>query len=496
MTDDRPAEYLAGLVRELCKLPKETEWVELKMNDAEPQAVGEYISALSNSAALAGKAFAYLLWGVADDDHSIVGTRFAPRAAKVGNEEMENWLLRLLTPKIHFGFFEVKVDGQRVVLLEIERAFRHPVQFQGQELIRVGSYKKKLKDFPEKERALWRIFDRVPFEDGIATERIPDDEVLRLLDYPGYFELLRRPLPENRHGILEALVEDSLIRSCEAGGWSITNLGALLFAKRLDDFRLLRRKALRVVQYRGVNRVATLKEQAGAKGYASGFEDQVSFINGLLPSSEVIEQALRKTVPMFPEPAVRELVANALIHQDLFATGVGPLVEIFEDRIEITNPGAPLVDTQRFVDTPPRSRNESLASLMRRIGICEERGSGWDKVVFQTELYQLPAPLAEAIDDHTRVVLFASKPLSKMDKADRVRAVYLHACLRYVNREHLTNTSVRQRFGIEPRNIATASRLIREAVEAGAILPYDPRAAPKNMRYVPHWASLRRTLLT
>ena len=98
---------------------------------------------------------------------------------------------------------------------------------------------------------------------------------------------------------------------------------------------------------------------------------------------------------MFPELAVRELVANALIHQDFFVTGAGPMVEIFDDRIEITNPGEPLVDTQRFVDTPPRSRNEALASLMRRFRICEERGSGIDKVVLQVELFQLPAPLFE-----------------------------------------------------------------------------------------------------
>src|SRR5262249_18790747 len=158
-----------------------------------------------------------------------VGTSFEPRAARVGNEELENWLLRLLSPKVHFRFFEVAVGGQRVVLLEIARAFRHPVQFQGQEFIRVGSYKKRLKDFPEKERALWRIFDRTPFEDGIAVERVRDDEVLRLLDYPAYFDLLKRPLPENREGILKALGEDSLIRSCDAGGWNITNLGAILF---------------------------------------------------------------------------------------------------------------------------------------------------------------------------------------------------------------------------------------------------------------------------
>lgn len=492
MTTDRPAEYLVSLVRELRRLPQETEWAEFKVNKADPQEVGEDISALANSAALVGKASAYLVWGVTDTDHAIVGTSFAPRAAKVGNEELENWLLRLLTPKIHFRFFEVTVDGLPVVLLEIERAFRHPVQFQGQEFIRVGSYKKRLKDFPEKERALWRIFDSTPFEDGVAAERVGDEEVLRLLDYPAYFDLLKRPLPENRDGILKALAEDSLICPCDAGGWNITNLGAILFAKRLEEFHSLRRKAMRVIQYRGTSRVATLKEQVGAKGYACGFEGLIAFINGLLPANEVIEQALRKTVPRFPELAVRELVVNALIHQDFFVTGVGPMVEIFDDRIEITNPGTPLVDTQRFVDTPPRSRNEALASLMRRFGICEERGSGWDRVVFQTELYQLPAPLPEATKDHTRVVLFAPRPLSKMDKDDRVRAVYLHACLRYVNREYLTNASVRERFGIEPQNIAAASRLIREAIEAGAVVPYDPTAGPKFMRYVPYWAAPHR----
>ena len=50
MTSDRPAEYLASLVRELCALPRETEWVELKVNEAEPQGIGEYISALANAA--------------------------------------------------------------------------------------------------------------------------------------------------------------------------------------------------------------------------------------------------------------------------------------------------------------------------------------------------------------------------------------------------------------------------------------------------------------
>ena len=496
MMMDRPVEYLVGLVRELCTLSAETEWVEFKVDRHEPEEIGEYISALANSAALAGKAFAHVVWGVADENHAVVGTHFKPNAEKVGNEELESWLLRLLAPKLHFRFHEVSVDGRAVVLLEIGRAFRHPVKFKGQEYIRVGSYKKKLKDFPEKERALWRVFDQTPFEDGITAERVPDDGVLRMLDYPAYFELLRRPLPADREGILDGLAGDDLIHRCDAGGWNVTNLGSVLFAKRLEDLRALRRKAIRVIQYRGNSRIETLREHVGTKGYASGFEGLIGFINGLLPSSEVIEQALRRTVPRFPEPAVRELVANALIHQDFFVTGAGPMVEIFEDRIEITNPGASLVDTRRLVDSPPRSRNEAVASLMRRIGICEERGSGWDKVVFQSEFYQLPAPLAEVVEDHTRVVLFGPRALSRMDRVERVRAVYFHACLRYVNGDYLTNTSLRQRFGIDARNSARASRLIAEAIGAGAIVPDDPSAGPKFMRYVPEWANPGRRVGT
>ncbi|HJX11333.1 MAG TPA: ATP-binding protein, partial [Candidatus Binatia bacterium] len=175
MTTDRSAEYLTGLVRELCKQPAETEWLEFKHNNFDPQEIGEYLSALANSAALCGKANAYLVWGIEDGTHAIVGTTFTPANAKVGAEELENWLLRLLAPKIHFRFYSVEIDGLAVVLLEIGRAFRHPVQFQNQEFIRVGSYKKKLNDFPEKERELWRIFDQAPFEDGVAAERISSE---------------------------------------------------------------------------------------------------------------------------------------------------------------------------------------------------------------------------------------------------------------------------------------------------------------------------------
>lgn len=431
---------------------------------------------------------AWLVWGVSNDTHEVIGTTFNPTAAKVGNEELESWLLRLLSPKINFRFYRFQAEGKPVVLLEISAAFRHPVQFKGTEFIRVGSYKKKLKDFPEKERELWRVFDRTPFEKEIAAENIAAEEVLRLLDYPAYFDLLSLPLPEGRDGILSALAADDMIAPGKGGKWNITNLGAVLFAKRLADFRTLARKAVRVVLYKGENRVKTVREQEGSKGYAAGFEGLIGFVTNLLPSNEVIGQALRKQVPMFPELAIRELVANAIIHQEFHLTGTGPMVEIFAGRMEITNPGLPLVQTDRFLDSPPRSRNEALASFMRRIGVCEERGSGVDKVVIQTEVFQLPAPLFEATDEHTRVVLFAHREFKAMDKTDRIRAAYLHACLRYVQRDYMTNTSLRERFGIDEKNSSMASRIIKDAVEAGLIRCHDETVGSRARKYLPRWA--------
>jgi predicted HTH transcriptional regulator len=299
-----------------------------------------------------------VVWGVDSKTHAVIGTDFRPSLAKVGNEELENWLLRLLSPKINFRFYTIHHEGLPVVLMEISAAFRHPVQFKGTEFIRVGTYKKKLKDFPEKERELWRAFDKTPFEKGVAAENVAAEEVLRLIDYPAYFNLLELPLSENRDNILSALADDGMIVLGEGGKWNITNMGAILFAKRLSDFGILARKAVRVIHYRDKSRLQTVREEVWNKGYATGFEGLMEYVAHLLPSNEVIGRALRKQVLMLPELAIRELVANAIVHQDFHLTGTGPTLEIFVDRMEITNPGLPLVQTDRFLDSPPRSRNE------------------------------------------------------------------------------------------------------------------------------------------
>jgi ATP-dependent DNA helicase RecG len=474
----------------LLSLPDETEWVEFKHNNADPDRIGEYLSALSNSAVLHDQQRAWMLWGVRNGDHAVVGTTFKPRRTKVGNQDLEGWLSTKVFPRLDFRIHEFEdASGAPVVMFEIFPCWHTPVRFGDTEFIRVGSTQRRLKDYPEKERQLWERFRRTPFEKAICLDNATGQRVLELIDYPGLFDLLGIPLPEGRAAILEKLVQERVILAGATDRFHITNLGGILFAKKLAEFETLARKAVRVVVYRGRNRVEGLREHVGTKGYATGFEEVVRYINEQLPSNEVLGQAFRREFRMFPEVAIRELVANALIHQDFTITGDGPKVEIFSDRVEITNPGRPLIDTLRFVDEPPQSRNEALASLMRRMHICEERGSGIDKTLFEIEVHQLPAPDFRVTDHHTVAVLFAAMPLDRMDKRDRVRACYLHACLKQVSNEEMTNESLRKRLDISDKDYPKASRIIREAIEANRVKPHDPNnRSRKHAKYLPFWA--------
>lgn len=477
-----------ALVDELRAQPDETPWLEFKLNNYDPDVIGRRCSALSNSARIEGRDCAYMLWGIADGTHEVVGTTFRPDAEKVGGQVLLLWLANRLQPSPAFNFRTIEHPAGRVVLLEIPAAPGAPVCFQNVPFIRIGSATPKLMDFPERYQQLIEALRPYRWEHGIARQYASGDDVLALLDYSQYFRLTNQPLPDNRLGIFDKLEADRLIVRDVGQHWNITHLGAILFANRLGDFDAsLARKAVRFVAYAGKNRAATVTHRLdGQKGYAVGFEGLVGFINGLLPRNEHIGQALRVVHPLFPELAIRELVANALIHQDMTVTGAGPQIELFVDRLEISNPGAPLVKPERMIDLPPRSRNEALASLMRRMKICEEQGSGLDKVLQEVEIFQLPAPLLREEANSMQVVLYAPRSFADMTPEERVRACYFHAVLKFLSGDKMKNASLCVRLGIASKNAAQATTVINKTLEAGLIRvadPDHPRAG-----YVPHWA--------
>jgi predicted HTH transcriptional regulator len=480
-------EQLRKLVTELAEQPKECEWIEFKLNNSNPQEIGEYISALSNSACYHKKDYAYLVYGIEDNTHNLIGTDFNPLHTKIGNQELENWLATQLNPRIDFNIFEFDFDNKHFALFRIPATRNTPVGFRGEYYIRIGSYKKRLDDHPERERKIWNIDKQPVFENEIAAKNVSKDEVLILIDYPVFFEMLKLPLPNNSNGIINRMLQEKIILK-NGNGYDIKNIGALLFAKNLEEFETIGRKAVRVIFYNGKNRVKTIKEQTGKKGYATGFDGLINYLDDNLPSNEIIDKALRKKISVYPILAIRELAANAIIHQDFSISGTSPMIEIFNNRIEITNPGIPLIDTMRFIDHNPESRNELLARFMRRLNICEERGSGIDKVVSECEYHQLPAPEIIVGDRYTRIILYAHKTLRQMNKQDKMRACYQHACLCYVSGELMTNQSLRERFDIEEHNYTMASKIISDTMKAGLIKDYDiENKSKKYAKYVPYW---------
>ena len=478
------------LLARLCAERQELGWLEFKENLADPNQIGEYISALANSAVLSGTTHGYLVWGVRESDHAVVGTSFDPHSAKAtGNEDLEPWLTRMLNPQVYIHFRKVDTGGGvHAVILEIDAARSTPVAFKSTRFIRIGSYKKRLSEYPEHESRLWDLLRGSSFEAGIAASNLTEARALDLVDTHGYYQLLRADLPETRRGLVEQMVREGLFGRTVTGELFITNLGAILFARELNEFPSVARKAVRVVLYDGPSRAGGIEQQVGARGYGSGFSGLLDYIQARLPNIEVIERGIRHNRQLYPGRAVRELVANMLIHQDLSIAGSGPIVEIFSNRIEFTNPGVPLIDVRRFIGQRPPSRNESLASFMTRVGISEERGSGWEKIATEVELNQLPAPKITADANHTKITLYAPRPFGEMSRADRIEAVYLHTALRHVSGEPTTNASIRSRFGIAEQNSSQASRLLGDAVDAGLILIEDPSAGPRLRRYIPFWA--------
>lgn len=471
------------LIQDLSALPSETETVEFKENFFDKDEIGKRISAISNAASLHDEKNGYLVFGIHDATHEIVGTNFSPTSKKVGAEELEFWLSKHLDPKIDFRIYEQTYNGKKIAIFVIPPAINQPVKFNNIAYIRVGSTTPKLHHYPEKERKIWNNINRKNFEKGISKEHLAVKEVLELLDYAKYFSLTKQDLPSVTQHFVDKMAQHGLVKKVLNDTYDITNLGAILFAKNMKDFPTIRRKSVRVISYEGNTKVDRLKEQEESSGYAIIFEKLLDYINDKLPYNEEISRSLRKEVKMYPEKALRELVANALIHQDLSISGAGPMVEIFENRIEITNTGEPLIDTERFIDHPPRSRNEDMASFMRQIGVCEESGTGIDRALTEVALYQLPAPKFERYENFTKVTMYAHKSLKDMTTDDKVRACYQHCVLKYVEHARMTNATLRERLGIGEKNYPAASTIIRETIKKGLV-----KESEKSKEYIPIWA--------
>ena len=202
---------ILNILADIQASPSECEWIEIKHNNSKPELIGEYVSALANGAAYMGQSRGFLVYGLDDHTHQILGTTFDPDKEKIGNQELENWIATQLSPRVDFNIQKLDTPQGRVVIFVIDSAGNTPVKFRGTSYIRVGTYKKPLSEHPERERKIWQNTHHSCFETKVAKTGICEEEVLRLIDYPSVFRLLDIPLPDNRKAILDKMIQEQLI---------------------------------------------------------------------------------------------------------------------------------------------------------------------------------------------------------------------------------------------------------------------------------------------
>jgi predicted HTH transcriptional regulator len=477
----------SALLARLLKEPTEQTWLEFKQNRCVAQEIGKYISACANAAMLAEQDCAYIVFGIEDKTRRKVGTTVRLHKVRRGNENLINFLGHMLTPSIMVEAVDFEDEGLSFAILAIEPSYDRPVSFGGIEYIRIGENLKKLRNFDQHERALWLLTSRRKFEDATAAAHVSEQQVLERLDADAYYKLAHTGPRPAEADVVRAFAQRGFIKEDMEGRYDITNLGAILFAKDISTFPSVATKSVRVVKYAGRDKQRSFGEVTGNKGYAIGFGGLISYVVENLPGEESFKGGLRHWQSAYPEIALREVIANALIHQDFTVSGAGPMVEIYEDRVEVINPGNSLIKIDRIIDER-RSRNEKLAAAMRALGLCEERGGGIDKAILAMEKMSLPAPEFFASEDSMRVVIPGPRAFAALSKEDRVWACFCHCVVRWLSQDYMSNSSLRARFSLPDEEYQAVSTVIANARDAGRIIPADENQGNRNARYVPYWA--------
>lgn len=447
--------------------------------------LAEHLSALSN---YPGGGF--LVYGV---DNSGTPVGIADAEIEVVVNQIANLGRNAVEPPLALDHAVENYGNARLLFVHVPESSVKPVHIRGKGLehafIRSGGTTRQAS---RQEIGTLMLHSRTPrWEELRASVLLEEDALLAKLSVDPIIAMLGRPTPSSQDEMLSWMEGEGFITRESASGGYVTNLGAIAAARKLSDFTDISRKAARVIVYNGTNESNMKLEQEGTKGYAISFQGLLQFVMSQLPQSEIIEQALRVKRTVYPEVALREIIANALIHQDFSVTGAGPLVEIFDDRIEVSNPGGLLPSKQinRLIGTQPESRNEQLARAFRRFRICEEQGSGLLKAGIDVELYGLPPIKFEAGSNYFKVILLSPRTFAQMTPGERLDACYQHAVLKHLSGSVMTNKSLRERLKMPEKQRSMVSALIQEAIDQKLIKPADPEnKSRKFSEYVPVWA--------
>lgn len=392
---------------ELRELSQEVEWVEFKSNWDRKEDIGEYLSALSNSAALLGKESGYMVWGISDENHDIVGTTFRPRQTKPkGNEDLELWLGIHLNPRIDFRIHEFEAEGKSIVLFEIPAARSIPVAFNRERFIRVGSYKKKLRDYPEKEISL---FETLAIDKADWSAKIVESATLECLDAKA-IAFARAQYAEKHPKLASELIDWDDLKFLDKAkvciGGRITRTAMILLGKEEHSHLLAPAQCRLTWILKGANGIEQDYRHFDIPLIFAG-RRLLAKIRNLtvrhLPSGTLFPHEVSQYDPW----VIRETLHNCIAHQEYPAGGKITVVEK-PDSLLFTNLGSFIPGTVEEMikrETPPEVyRNPFLAQAMVNLNMIDTIGSGIRRMFTTQKKRSFPMP-DFTLDDSTKVTV-------------------------------------------------------------------------------------------
>ncbi len=471
---------LKALESSLIPVPIELNEIDWKSGlSPKTERLAQHICAFANL-----KGGGFLAYGINNDAsfHSLSKEETDETIRTLGNIAHNN-----LSYPIAIEHDVIAYNHTPILFIYIPEQYEKPVFLRGHDIYNsyIRSAGQTVKMSRSQVKSLIAESQGYPFEKRIAKRCVTTDALLSLLEYHKIYELQGRYVPHEPSLIAYHLANYGYCIENNSG-WDIANLGAILFAKDLRQFEFLSNKKIILRKYIGTNNRELLTEQRITQGFAIIFENLVDLITKLT-SIEKIE-VLREEAPTYPRRAIREFLANSLIHQDFGIEGMDVTIEIFTNRIVITNPGAPLNDINRLIDLPPISRNEILAESMFLLRLCEKRGSGIDRAIEAIEKAGLPPVKFTKSESATRVFLFPKKNFKEMTKQEKISACYQHACLMYEDHQAINNQSLRERFNLDKNNSSVASRILNDTLQSGLIKQEDELVTSKKFTtYIPYY---------
>ena len=363
---------LVTLLDELTSYEFEKEWFEFKSNMKSSHEIGEYISALSNSAASIGKKQGYLIWGIEDEwdeqrqKHNVIGTSFNPDSNAEHNEPLKHYLERLLKPGVNLKFDEINYNNKRIVVLTIGAAKTIPTSFDGKRYIRVGSSKEDLSKFPEQEVQLFYVLrEGIPTVTNIES-KYQDLTFNKLFGYYGSKGIVLKQETFKKN--LELLTENGKYN---------------LLAQLLSDNSQL---PLRVSIFDGDTKASNLfsVREFGYNCLLYSLDELLRYgdVLNIIQADERNRLVERKDVPLFDTKAFNEAIINSVLHNK-WVDENEPMISVFSNRIEILSRGAlaPTQTLEGFLRGESVPVNEKLSEIFLQLHISEKSGRGVPTII-------------------------------------------------------------------------------------------------------------------